>query len=76
MEIAPRPKRSLTKACQHESRTCAACVSNLIKTAVDTGSFEDIRCPDAKCMEKLGATDVRFFALPESVERLVWDEKL
>jgi hypothetical protein len=65
LPIAERPSRAPTRKCKHSPNVCRGCLSDMLKHAVGTGNFKELKCPAAstdKCEGLLDGKDVGEFA--------------
>lgn len=63
------PSRSPTLKCKHDPNICSECMTGFLSNAIDTGGWQEIRCPDSKCDEALTGGDVQAFAPREAFLR-------
>ncbi|KAI0000616.1 hypothetical protein F4779DRAFT_147899 [Xylariaceae sp. FL0662B] len=59
--------RHITEACEHDSKTCKACVGQWITSSMDTVTWDRLKCPE--CPRLLKFENVRAFASRETFDR-------
>jgi hypothetical protein len=65
LPVAECPSRAPTRKCKHSPNVCRGCLSDMLKHAVGTGNFKEIKCPAAgidKCEGLLDGKDVEEYA--------------
>ena len=69
MEYVLRNGKPLTSQCAHDRVICNDCAARMVESAVTSGGWQIIRCPDRGCKAQLSYEEVQAVASTSDFER-------